>query len=301
MHQRSLVPALASLLFMACGGSNDTSTVKQAPALVIGGNDASEQAASIYQMPTPNELFAIVRKLDGKGQKSALSSAPDADRFATLSGRALNFGVYATDMVYASNFDLKSEVVRYYLASKKLGEQLGLSASFNGEVQQRLEKNLAHGDSLDVLANDAYFSAYQKLQEDRMGPLLSLVLAGGWVESMHLVMSKVETFNENDPLVARVAEQKASLEQLIDMMAVQNNDANLSSTREELIAIRDLFDHLSVVRTPNTGTSPSGRMVLGDDVAVRITSAQFIELRQAVDAFRDRITHAEDAGNEHRS
>jgi len=295
MHLRTFTVLGSISLLCACGGDTaDQSTTAKAPELVIGGEDASAMASSLYQMPTPNELFSIVRALNGKGQKSAMSATPKADRFATLSGRALNFGVYATDMVYASNFKLTSEVVRYYLACKDLGEQLGLSNAFNGDVQRRLEKNLTHGDSLDVMTNDAYYAAYQKLQQEQMGATLALVLAGGWVESMHLVMAQQGGYDEQSPLMSRIAEQKVSLEQLIDLMGATKDDVNVAPTRQRLMAIRDIYDQLNVVRTPHTGRSPSGRMVLGDDVSVSITAAKYEELRTAVTALRDTITKAED-------
>ena len=52
-------------------------------------------------MPTPNELFSLVRNLMGEGDKKLMSSTENADRYVTLNKRALNFGVYATDLVYA--------------------------------------------------------------------------------------------------------------------------------------------------------------------------------------------------------
>lgn len=297
MHMRlpNVTAILTCGLLLACGDEPaQQATQDKGPTLVIGGEDASAQASQLYQMPTPNELFAIVRTLNGKGQKSAMSAAPKADRFATLPGRALNFGVYATDMVYASNFKLTSEVVRYYLACKDIGGQLGLTSAFNADVQQRLEKNLTHGDSLDVLTNDAYYGAYQKLQAEQMGPTLALVLAGGWVESMHLVMAQLNGYDEASPLLARIAEQKVSLEQLIDMMEAVKDDANVAPTRQRLMAVRDIYDQLNVVRSPHTGKSPSGRMVLGDDVSVSITPAKYDELKAAVTALRETITKAED-------
>lgn len=293
---------LSSLLLTAaviagCGGDTTTTNANKKAPLVIGGEDASAQADRIFRMPTPNEFFSIVRQLDGKGDKAALASAPNADRFATLNGRALNFGVYATDMVYASNFNLKSEVVRYYLACKKIGEQLGLSKSFSPAMQARLEKNLTQGDSLDVLTNDAYFAAYEQLEQEKMGPVLAMVLAGGWVESMHLVMGKVDHFDGASPLVVRVAEQKASLEQLVEMMATVRGDAGVDRVREQLSGVRDIYDRLNVVRTTNTGASPSGRMVLGDNVSISLTEEKFNEIKAAVGAIRADITRAEDVGN----
>lgn len=298
MQKRPTALLLLAFALAACGddaGKPPAEENKQGPSLVIGGEDASEQTDNLYQMPTPNELFAIVRQLNGQGHKNALSPALKADRFVTLPGRALNFGVYATDMVYASNFKLTSEVVRYYLACKDLGEQLGLTTAFNAEVQRRLERNLAHGDSLDVLTNDAYYGAYQKLQDEKMGTTLDLVLAGGWIESMHLVMTQMPDFDAGSALAGRVAEQKVSLEQLIDMMEVAKGDAGVEAIRLKLMAVRDIYDQLNVVRTPHQGTSPSGRMVLGDDVSVTLTEDKYNELKTAIGLLREEITRAEDA------
>jgi hypothetical protein len=293
---------LVSGLALSCaGGEDDRSTTDKTPPLVIGGEDASAKAASLYQMPTPNELFRIIRELDGAGQKGALSAPMKADRFATLRARSLNFGVYATDMVYASNFKITSEVVRYYLACKDIGAQLGLTSSFSPEMQVRLEKNITHGDSLDVLTNDAYYSAYQKLQEEDMGPVLTLVLAGGWVESMHLVMSKVESYDANNAIVDRIAEQKVSLEQLCDMMEAQKDDENVAPIRLQLMAIRDIYDQLNVVRKAHDGASPSGRMILGDDVSVSLTPEKYNQLKSAVGKLREEITRPEDAASNNRS
>lgn len=297
MQQRYTAIALMACLLAACGdGQKEGNTTEKEAPLVIG-DSVAPQPTSLYQMPTPNELFAIVRKLNGQGRKSLLSPALKSDRFATLEGRALNFGVYATDMVYASNFKITSEVVRYYLACKDLGEQLGLTTAFSAPMLQRLEKNLTHGDSLDVLTNDAYYGAYQQLQDEHMGPTLVLVLAGGWVESMHLVMGQVNGFDEKDPLVGRVAEQKVSLEQLIDMMGQYKDDTNVSPMRLKLMAIRDIYDRLNVVRTAHSGASSSGRMVLGDDVTVVVTADKFQEIHAAVEALRDEVTSAEDVNN----
>ena len=296
MEQRIAALALAAGLLTACGGggTDQEKPAEKGPDLVIGGDDASAKANSIYQMPTPNELFDIVQQLAGAGQKRSMSPAPNVDRYVTLQARSLNFGVYATDMVYASNFRITSEVVRYYLACKKLGDQLGLAAAFNDIDFVRLDKNLTHGDSLQVISNGAYYKVYEKMQDEHMGNTLALVLAGGWIESMHLVIKQVTKFDAGDPLIARIAEQNVSLEHLIDLMEQYKDDANVSAMRTKLMAIRDIYDQLNVKRTPHTGPSSSGRMVLGDDVNVALTQEKYDELEKAVETLRDEITRPED-------
>ncbi|MCB0778725.1 MAG: hypothetical protein KDC03_04135 [Flavobacteriales bacterium] len=287
-------PALL-LLLVGCGEAPPgTKGGDEEQRLVIGGPDASERTATLYQMPTPNELFTLVRVMAGEGQKRMLNPASSADRYVTLSRRALNFGVYATDLVYASYFDLNVEVVRYYLTVKKLGEQLGLQAAFSERDFVRLESNLARGDSLEVISNEAYFRAYQKLQDEEMGPTLALVLAGGWVESMHLVMRQIDHFDPEDPLVRRVAEQKTSLDHLVEMMAQYKDDPEVGPVRQDLIALRAIYDQLAVRRVPATSPSASGRMVLGEDLFVDMTADKYVELENAVQALRERIVTPED-------
>ncbi|MBK6628315.1 MAG: hypothetical protein IPJ87_06875 [Flavobacteriales bacterium] len=293
MSPRTIPVSLLVAALCACGGSGE----ERPPAsdkLIIGDSSATAPApASLYQMPTPNELFAIVRQMAGEGQKRMMNPTTSADRYATLGGRAFNFGVYCTDLIYASYFDLNVEVVRYYLTVKKLGEQLGLSAAFSEADFVRLERNLSKGDSLEIISNEAYYKAYEKLQEEEMGPTLALVLAGGWVESLHLVMKQVESFDPADPLVKRVGEQKFSLEHLIEMMDAYSADPHVAPIRERMIALRDIYDRMQVQRTTHAGKSSSGRMVLGDDLNVQLSAERYGELQAAVEALRAELVSPE--------
>lgn len=293
MRPSSFFIALVAILY-SCGSPVNEGDGKP-DALVIGGDDASEQAEDLYQMPTPNELFQIVRTMSGEGQKRMMSPAKNVDRYATMPKKALNFGVYATDLVYASNYKVTSEVVRYYLTCKKLGDELGLGGAFSEADFSRLERNLTHGDSLDVISNDAYERAYRRMQDEQMGPTLALVLAGGWMESMHLVTRQVIHFDAADPLVMRVAEQKTSLDHLVDLMEQYKADPNVSETRDNLIKLRDIYDTFPVIRSQHQGASPSGRQILGDDVIVIITPEGFKDLVDTLEIMRENIIKPEDS------
>ncbi len=298
MTFKLLTAAVLASALTACGSGTGPSETEKAPGLVIGGEDAAETVTSFYQMPTPNELFSLVRAMAGDGTKRSLNPASNADKYVSLKSRAFNFGVYSTDLVYASYFKLNVEVARYYLTTKKLADGLGIASAFSDADFVRLEANLTRGDSLEVISNEAYTKAYAKLQDEKMGPTLAMVLAGGWVESMHLLTMQIQAFGKSDGLMARVAEQKVTLEQLIDMMAVHEADPDVALLRKDLLAIRDIYDQLNVKRVVHKGVSTSGRMVLGDDVMMEMTDDKFQMLVQAVDALRNRMTAPEDQTND---
>ena len=288
MHHLHYLPVILPLLLASCGGGTQEPEAG-GPDLVIGESGNATEATSLYQMPTPNELFSIVREMAGEGRKRTMNPAVNADKYTGLGKRAINFGIYSTDLIYASAFDLNVEVVRYYLTVKKLGEELGLTAAFSESDFVRLERNLAHGDSLEIISNDAYLRAYERLQSEEMGSTLALVLAGGWVESMHLVIQQIEVYDPADPLVIRVAEQKVSLEHLIDLMEVHRANADVEPLRLKLMGLRNIYDQLNVRRSVHEGPSSSGRVVLGDDVKVTMTDEQYRQLANAVEVLRNEL------------
>ena len=294
--KRIVPPAtlLATLLLAACGGAEQAPD--NARTLVIGEEDTRTTTA-IYQMPTPNELFSLVRDMAGEGHKRMLNPTSNADRYAGLRSRAVNFGVYSTDLVYASTFKLNVEVARYYLTTKKLAESLGITQAFTDADFVRLEANLTRGDSLEVISNEAYLRAYERLQEEGMGATLSMVLAGGWVESMHLVLRQIEAFGANDALMQRVAEQKVTLEHLLFLMEPHKDNADVADLHGRLAAIRDIYDKVDVKRVPQQGRSASGRMVLGEEVRMDLGTEKFTALVEAVDRLRAEMIAPEGTPN----
>ncbi|MBK8338602.1 MAG: hypothetical protein IPK99_00625 [Flavobacteriales bacterium] len=291
MNRPFIVNAAFSLLLCACGGATEEGAPKETERLVISEENTTP-AEALYQMPTPNELFALIREMAGDGQKRLLNPTTNADRYVSLTGRAFNFGVYSTDLIYASSFKLNVEVVRYYLTVKKIGGALGLNNAFTEDDFVRLEANLSRGDSLESISNDAYHKAYAKLEDEDMGPTLALVLAGGWVESMHLVMHQIRNFSAGS-LVTRVAEQKFSLEHLIALMDTFEEDKAVAPVRDRLVEIRDIYDQVNVRRSAHQGPSSSGRMVLGDDVTVSLTQEKYTELQRAVETLREELVRPE--------
>jgi len=283
---------LPFLMLAACGGGEKPADGTSS-GLVIGGEEAA--VTSMYQMPTPNELFGLVRQMAGDGHRRLMNPSTNVDRYVSLRARAVNFGVYATDLVYASSFKLNVDVARYYLTSKKLAGSLGLDAAFTDADFVRLESNLARGDSLEIISNEAYQRAYERMQLENMGPVLHLVLAGGWMESMHLVIKQIEAFGGSDALMGRVAEQKVTLDHLLGMMESTRDQPDVAAVYTDLAAVRAIYDQLEVKRSAHQGASPSGRMVLGEDVTIELTQAKYQELAQAIDRLRAEWTKPEGA------
>ena len=287
------VPAALLILLAACGGPGK-SVEETTPGLVIGGDDADATAERIYQMPTPNELFSLVKDLAGEGHKRLLNPTTNADRYVSRKGRAINFGIYSTDLVYASQFNLNVEVARYYVTTKKLAGTLGIATAFDDLDFARLEKNITRGDSLEVISNAVYLKAYEKLEDEQMGASLALVLGGGWVESMHLLLSQVEAFGESPAYTDRIAEQKVTLEHLLSIMATHTGDPDVQALKEQLMKVRDVYDRMDVRYVQKAPQKANEKLVIGGDVQITITPEVYADLSATVNTLREELTRPED-------
>ena len=152
---------------------------------------------------------------------------------------------------------------------------------------------------------EALFRAIISIALLRQGPqilpastfLLALVLAGGWVEGMHLVMQQVEAFGPSPDMMTRVAEQKETLEQLIALMGPNAEDPDVNEVLAGLLLLRDIYDQVGVKRIPHEGRSASGRMVLGDDVRFELTPEKYRDLMNVVDRLRGQFVMPENTTN----
>ena len=109
-----------------------------------------------------------------------------------------------------------------------MGDQIGVSTAIKPEVLKRLENNIGSSDSLAVITDDVYFSSFEALEDSKQGPTLALVVAGGWLESI-FIATNLAKFEANSPVIERLADQKYTLENLIEFLKKHENRCKCSS------------------------------------------------------------------------
>lgn len=290
-HRFNAFLLLVMLIAASCSGptpaSEETETASAPARMVLGGE--GEHANVLYSMPTPNELFELIDEMHTAVDKDALYEVSLATSTDDRLELAYRFGICATDLVYASYFDLGSEVVRYYLTTKSLSKEIGLEEAFNKVDVRSLERNLSRGDSLTILTNDAYLTAYQKLQDENQIDILSMVLAGAWVETTHLLIEQIGEFDSANELVDRLAEQQFGLGQVIDLM--YSTEGELSDMVDRLLAVQEVFDQMEANETGGPIEQNNGRHTLGGEQSFEMDPVKFGELKSAITNLRGGVRH----------
>ncbi|MFO0435018.1 MAG: hypothetical protein ACK5ZT_07195 [Sphingobacteriaceae bacterium] len=189
---------------------------------------------TFFQVPSPGEMLTFIKMVGGKTNKniSFLNNPDNQKNYNDSKSKALNFGIYSCDLSYCSIFEIGSEALKYFKSVKIMGDQIGVSTAIKPEVLKRLEGNIGSPDSLAVITDDVYFSSFEALEDSKQGPTLALVVAAGCLESL-FIATQLAKYDANSPVIERLADQKYTLENLIEFLKKHESDANVAAVKAD--------------------------------------------------------------------
>lgn len=286
--------ALTGFIFSCGSETNEGETpISDTLASDTTTNMIPDEPQEYISIPTPDEMFSFIKEIGAAGKSPNFLNNPDnIKNYVETKSKALNFGIYATDFLYCSTFDYGNEALKYFVNVKKLGDEMGISGVISQSTADRIKNNIGKNDSLIDISNALYFSAISELEKSDKASLLALVIAGGWVESMYLVTNMTKKFKANDPAIDRIAEQKYTLDNLIDYLNKYSSDANVASVISQLNELKTVYDQLKEEAASGTISAKEGKKVLGGGTRITITEEQYKAISEKVKNIRDSFTMA---------
>lgn len=283
----------ASMLMTSCGGEetkkNDASEVKTDEVNENNGDEV--QGFELPGIPTPNDLFDIVKSLGVEQKPGITNDVNKVSEYVDSKSKALNFGVYSADLGYISCFEAGPDFLDYFNVIKSLGDELGISAAFDQSIIDKIEQNEGNLDSLFAVSNDTYLEAYAFLEENGKGKELALIIAGGWVESMYIIFELSGDFQEGSVLNASIADQQIILESILEFMSRYQG--------EDMADLQEKFSNILMSYTENmtyaeaetnVESGNDGKLVLGGGPEFTMNEVAYNEIKKQVGELRKYIT-----------
>lgn len=281
------------LLITSCNSSSDIEVdVTDADTLQQTENNVETNENKIeYSVPTPNELFDIVKLQGGELNIELVNSLDNQEKYIDSKSEALNFGVYSADIGYMSCFDHGIEFLKYTKAIEKLGDDLGISDVFDKELMDRIENNEGDSDTLFLISNQTYYDSYQYLEENEKGAELSLIIGGGYIESLYIVSHLVDKYSDDNPIVDRIGDQKLVLENIIDFCMTYMDDQSVNEMMNDLMDLGKVFeDNMSFVESDSKVENDGGVTVLSGGGHFEMNEKAFNAIKEKITELRNKIT-----------
>lgn len=244
---------------LASCGSSSSDKDKNSDEFNAADDSLKQQIEEVvYNIPSPSEIPYLLQATGAEFNEGLLNPRTKADQYAARTDKAaLNLGVYAADIGYLSSYDKTQEAIDYLNVCKTLADNLGIIGSFDMSVLQRFEANISNKDSLTHLLDRTIKKTETFLKDDSRNKLSSLIVAGSFIEGLHISTGLIKTYPKNllpddkriqvlTPLMRVVLQQKKSVGELLKMLQTVEQTDPVTSLVTDLTALDKAYNALNI-------------------------------------------------------
>jgi hypothetical protein len=176
----------------------------------------------LFSIPSPIQTAILIKESEADYKPELLNDAKSYSNYETNAQKAMNIGIYGTDMAYSSLYQDGQKALSYFKAIDNLAKDLGISSAISPELMKRLGANADNPDSLVYLISRFYEESDAYLKKNERYDIASLVILGGWIESSHLTAQSA--IDGNKDARDRVAQQKKSSSTIVKTLGLTTDD-----------------------------------------------------------------------------
>ena len=168
----------------------------------------------IQSIPSPLEISFVIKGVNNLYNKKDLNSYNAVSHYDTQFKKALNLGIYGTDLGYANIYGKNQDALNYLKAVRDLANGLSIGQFFDYKTIKKLAESANNLDSLLSITQSNMEAINYHLRKQKRESLSILIIAGGWIEATYLTAS-VYQIKKSELLKEKIGEQKIVLDQIL--------------------------------------------------------------------------------------
>lgn len=291
-NKHFLVLAVTTIFFASCGNdaaAEDKDDLVEAPDTVKSA--VLNVGGELFSVPSPIQTALLIQKSGITYDKTILSMHNKVNTYSTDFTRALNLGIYGADLGYVSLYSQTQDALGYLASIKQLTDKLGISAAFDGPTMDRIKNNITNKDSMMVLVGIAYRGSDAYLKDNQRTDISSLILTGGWIESMHFSLTAYKS-KPTDQIRFRIAEQKQALNSIIKILRNYSSPevSDLNTSLADLSKVYDGIQFKYNFVEPVTDTTKKITYI-NSTTEVIVTDDQLNQIAEKLKQIRNKIVN----------
>lgn len=290
---------LIAVLLAACGSDKKSDEQAFLETLDSGKSEGPTISEAVIgdilqQIPSPLEISVLLKESGKKYNASLLNSADNLPKYNSNYKKALNLGIYGTDLGYTNIYEQNQDGVKYISSIKSLADGLNIGQFFDIETIGRLATNSKNLDSLLLITTQNFNSINHYLQTQGRANLSVLLLTGGWLEAVHITCNVAMSDPNNKELQEKIGEQKVILENIMLLLSFyKDSDQNMASLLTDMNELKAAFDKVNITYTYKESTFEvvDGVMVIKDNstTTIDITPDDINSIRSIISSVRNKI------------
>jgi hypothetical protein len=230
-------------LFCACGNS------KQEDAEEFAADESNHQldsqkisAQNIFNaIPGRTEIINLTQQAQAEYNAMVLNNPEDINNYNLESSKALNLGVYGSDLNVTGVFEQTQESITFFKCVSILSKSLGISNCFDEKMGDRMEANKENRDSTLEIISQSFKNADKYLKANGRPGTSSLIVTGAWIEGVYIACNTAKE-TKSESVVKEIFSQTESLRYLVELLEASKLSAETSYLIPELKAVKAIFD-----------------------------------------------------------
>ncbi len=254
---KNIVPSFIIIIFLllsACQPSTTSNNNDENKDTTTTKNESYNKKVKkiFYTVPSPIEMTNMLQKAGSEYDASLLNPEDNLDKYLTVSQQALNLGIYGADLSYNRMFDQIQSSINYLVVLHKISDKLGVPEDEGAFALNRIEDNIEDKDSVMQIIAETYANADAYFKENDMPNIAALILIGGWTEGIYIALNVAKTAKKKQLVLERVAEQKLSLDNLIELMKEHTTDESINHYLPKFVELKEIFDKVNISYSSGT-------------------------------------------------
>lgn len=246
LFTRGIILSLGVIAIASCGNdekeipdADEKKETKNINPNILDSASAinAKVGGKMFSLPSPIETMQLIKKAGKPFSPQLINDPNNVDQYVSSFSKSVAVGMYGADMGYAAVFQQNNTCLDLFASVDVLTKDLGLAAAFDKDLINEFIENSHDQKKLLQLITKAYRNADNFLKDNKQTDISSLIIAGGWIESMHFATSFAKASNES--LRIRIGEQKKSLISLIGLLE-ENKKQQGEEYEQFLTALKEL-------------------------------------------------------------
>ncbi|MCB9197522.1 MAG: hypothetical protein H6600_03625 [Flavobacteriales bacterium] len=291
---RNLSIGVVALALASCGGSDTENPDHKGPKPVVTVDTNTVGIVNIggqvFVIPSPIQTADLISKSKAPFDSELLNPTENTSKYSSNFKKALNMGVYGADLGYLAVYNMTDKTTSYLKAVRGLANDIGLGNAFNDELANKISESLGDEGKMLALVSEAYKTADDYLKENKKDDVASLVIVGGWLESLNFACGAAKATG-NQAVIERIADQKNVLKTILAMLKQFRDNEDYDDLATELEDLQTIFngityDYQFVEPVTNEGEKVTKISCKHD---VNITPEQVEQISALVKSIRNEI------------
>lgn len=248
---KKLILGLAMFItFARCGGAGDAprnDSLDDSSGSSVEQDPMSDNLIGqiIQSIPSPIEISFIIKDVSDLYNKRNLNDYESVEKYDTQFKKALNLGIYGTDMGYANIYSKTQDALKYLSAVRDLANGLSIGQFFDYNTIKKLAENANQLDSLLAITQSNMEDINYHLRQQKRESLSILLIVGGWVEATYLTIS-VYKQTRSELLMEKIGEQKVVLDQILLVLDIYRTRPDFPELIADLKEMEKIYREIDI-------------------------------------------------------